>query len=160
MLTTLKKHLPDESTMLAMGGLIAHAMGGNTALIFLQGELGAGKTSLVRGFLRAMGYAGRVKSPTYTLVESYQIGGQTVYHFDFYRIGKAAELEFIGIHDYLTDAAICLVEWPELAENLLPTPDLVLQVEVQPCGRMLEIAAKSKRGQEIMERFRNAANAL
>lgn len=158
----LKKYLPDEFSMAAMGKLLAKAMAnhGAGALIFLQGELGAGKTTLVRGFLQGLGYLGRVKSPTYTLVESYQVGDVSVYHFDFYRINAQEELEFIGLNDYFSEGAICLVEWPELAQGWLPAPDLVLHIAVPDEGRNLEVEAVSKFGQQIMEHLRHAAKAL
>ena len=156
----LKKYLPDELSMTTLGKLLAQSIISNTALIFLQGELGAGKTTLARGFLRGLGYAGHVKSPTYTLVESYQAGEYTVYHFDFYRINEPAELEFIGLSDYLSEQAICLVEWPELAGNQLPVPDLVLHIAVQGEGRALEMTAVSRYGQEMMEHFKHAAETL
>lgn len=156
----VKKYLPDEFSMTVLGKLLAKSMVSNRALIFLQGELGAGKTTLVRGFLQGLGYVGRVKSPTYTLVESYQVGEFSVYHFDFYRISSPAELEFIGLSDYFSERAICLVEWPELAGGWLPAPDLLLRITVQDVGRSLEIEAVSQFGQEIMEHFRHAAEAL
>lgn len=98
--------------------------------IHLQGELGAGKTTLVRGYLRGCGYRGNVKSPTYTIIEPYLIEYKRVYHFDLYRIGEPEELEAIGLRDYLDGESRILVEWPERAADLLPQPDLLLVIAI------------------------------
>jgi len=104
--------------MLALGAQLAEqAKPGD--IIFLKGELGAGKTTLARGFLRALGYIGLVKSPTYTLVEPYHLDNVILYHFDFYRLNRIEELDEIGLSDYLTEDAICLIEWPEKSRTTL-----------------------------------------
>ncbi|CCE23253.1 tRNA (adenosine(37)-N6)-threonylcarbamoyltransferase complex ATPase subunit type 1 TsaE [Methylotuvimicrobium alcaliphilum] len=112
-------------------------------LIFLKGQLGAGKTTLVRGLLRAFGHQGAVKSPTYTLVEEYMSNGRAVIHFDLYRLSDPEELEWIGINDYLDQDAVCLIEWPEMGEGFLPEPDLVLTLSVVGQERNLKVEASN-----------------
>ncbi len=108
-------------------------------VIFLNGELGAGKTTLVRGFLRGFGYQGIVKSPTFTLVESYEFEKNKIYHFDLYRLNFPEELESIGIRDYFTRDAIILVEWSERGLGFLPKADIILELSLVPEGRMLKL---------------------
>ncbi|MDQ7090760.1 MAG: tRNA (adenosine(37)-N6)-threonylcarbamoyltransferase complex ATPase subunit type 1 TsaE [Methylococcales bacterium] len=118
-------------------------------LIFLHGQLGAGKTTLVRSLLRAAGYQGAVKSPTYTLVEEYEINQQKIFHFDLYRIADPEELELIGIRDYMEEQSICFIEWAELGENFLPEPDLVLNFRVEADKRILKLSKKSQKTIEL-----------
>jgi tRNA threonylcarbamoyladenosine biosynthesis protein TsaE len=106
-------------------------------LVFLHGELGAGKTTLVRGYLRAAGYTGTVKSPTYNLVEEYTIAGKKIYHFDLYRINDPKELEWIGINDYFDHDSVCFIEWPDKGEGFLPKPDKVITLTTIEVGRLV-----------------------
>ncbi len=106
-------------------------------LIFLEGDLGVGKTTLVRGFLRAAGYDGVVKSPTYNLVEEYLLGEVSVFHFDLYRLTDPDELEWMGIRDYFDQEAICFIEWPDKGQGFLPKADKVISLVVDGNGRKL-----------------------
>ncbi|MFU8814128.1 MAG: tRNA (adenosine(37)-N6)-threonylcarbamoyltransferase complex ATPase subunit type 1 TsaE [Pseudomonadales bacterium] len=130
--------LEDEASTLAFGRRLASRLP-PSALVFLRGDLGAGKTTLVRGVLRGLGHSGSVKSPTYTLLEPYELPNYVVYHFDFYRIADSAELEFIGIDELMESNALKLVEWPERVEDRLPTPDIELRLQVEGEGRRIEI---------------------
>lgn len=146
--------ISDETAMLQFGGKLARAVADSGVIVFLHGDLGAGKTTLCRGLLRELGHTGAVKSPTYTLVEPYQFQGQTeqqrVYHFDLYRLGDPEELEYMGIRDYFDPANICLVEWPEKGEGFLPIADMDIYIEVSPAGgRQLTYKTKTERGAAI-----------
>lgn len=120
--------------------------------IYLVGDLGVGKTTLVRGFLHALGHPGTVKSPTYTLVEPYQIGNHCIYHFDLYRLSHPEELEYLGIRDYLEENVICLIEWPERGGYVTPPPDLEIQLYHHAEGRLLEWKASTKTGTAIVQK--------
>ncbi len=141
--------IPNEIEMEQLGAQLASQCA-DGCLIFLQGDLGTGKTTLTRGFLQSMGHTGNVKSPTYTLVEPYELNGQQVYHFDLYRMGDPEELEYLGGRDYFTEGNICLVEWPERGEGFLPKPDLMIAIDYQNEGRKLYISADTERGQAIL----------
>lgn len=130
--------LPDEAATVACGERLAARLRPGM-LVFLHGDLGAGKTTLVRGILRGLGHTGSVKSPTYTLLEPYELQSCLVYHFDFYRIVDPQELEFIGIDELVDSAAIKLVEWPERAAGELPAPDLIVRMQVAGEGRQIEM---------------------
>jgi len=133
--------------MLAYGAALAKSLA-RDELVFLTGEMGMGKTTLARGILRGLGFSGHVKSPTYTLVEPYEFGSIRVYHFDFYRIRDAEELEYIGLDDLLGERAIKLVEWPERAFGRLPQPNRVVSIRAQGDGRVIEhrVAATGNHG--------------
>ncbi|AFJ02815.1 ATPase YjeE, predicted to have essential role in cell wall biosynthesis [Methylophaga frappieri] len=123
--------------------------------LHLQGDLGAGKTTLVRSLLHALGHQGNVKSPTYTLVEPYHIAERQVFHFDLYRLADPEELLYLGIEDYLSQSALLLIEWPEQAGDLLPPPDMIIQLRYQADGRQLELKDQSARGKAICEKLHN-----
>lgn len=144
----LKIELADESATVAWGQRMGQVVkkGG---VIYLQGDLGAGKTTFTRGVLRAFGHDGAVKSPTYTLVEPYHFGAINVYHFDLYRVVDPEELELIGVRDYFSAQALVLVEWPSRGEPLLPAPDLTVNLtpSLTGQGRSLSMQANSETGQ-------------
>lgn len=120
-------------------------------VVYLRGNLGAGKTTLVRGILRALGYAGRVKSPTYTLLESYILSKFTLQHYDLYRMIDPREWLDAGFRDDCNATSLCMVEWPEKAEGLLPRPDLEIQLRVAGEGRTARIEALSPTGRKEMQ---------
>lgn len=146
----MKRYLPDEQSMADFGVQLAQAVESG-GVIFLLGDLGMGKTTLSRGVLRGCGHTGSVKSPTYTLVEPYDTPSGIVYHFDLYRLADPEELEYLGIRDYFTDEALCLVEWPEKGEGMLPQPDLEIRLSLSGTGRELDLAAKTQKGQRMVD---------
>lgn len=109
------------------------------ALVFLHGDLGAGKTTLVRGLLRAAGVTGAIKSPTYAVIEEYSVSERKIFHFDLYRLADAEELEWIGIDDYLNQNALCLIEWSCKGKGVLPKADVNITLTTQNNGRIIEI---------------------
>lgn len=139
----------NAEAMEALGARIAHALRGR-GLVFLAGELGTGKTTLVRGALRHMGHQGSVKSPTFTLVEPYEINSQMVFHFDLYRLGDPGELEFMGFRDYVADDTLCFVEWPERGMGRLPPPDIEVRLEYRGERRGAVIGAATARGEALL----------
>ncbi|MCE3026295.1 tRNA (adenosine(37)-N6)-threonylcarbamoyltransferase complex ATPase subunit type 1 TsaE [Salinicola sp. DM10] len=141
--------LQDEAAQVAFGESLGHALAGR-GQIHLIGELGAGKTTLTRGILRAHGHAGAVKSPTYTLVEPYELGRYRVYHFDLYRLGDPEELEFMGARDMLDDSVLSVIEWPSRGAGWLPRPDLELHLSLAESGRQVAAVAHTQHGRDVL----------
>lgn len=137
--------VPDSAAMEALGSRLAtHVEPGQ--IVFLRGELGAGKTTLVRGLLHGLGLTGAVKSPTYTLVEPYSLRGLQLFHFDLYRLNDPEELEFLGLRDYLHGQGVCLIEWPERGAGYLPAPDAEAQITVEAPGRRVRFTGHTGKG--------------
>jgi tRNA threonylcarbamoyladenosine biosynthesis protein TsaE len=141
----LNLSLPDEAATLRLGEALAPGIGPGR-VIHLRGELGAGKTTVARGLLRALGYAGRIKSPTYAVVEPYSLSRLDLYHFDFYRFSEKAEWVNSGFRDYFNPATACVVEWPERAQGLLAPPDLEIHLEIAGEARQAFIDACTPSG--------------
>jgi len=135
---------------MALGAELSRSMNA-PCIVFLEGDLGAGKTTLVRGFLRERGYMGPVRSPTYTLVEPYPLTDETVFHLDLYRLADAEELEYLGLRDMLQTQNILLIEWPERGQGWLPQADLELHIQHQQDGRKILLHANTPRGERIIQ---------
>ncbi|MGH8530898.1 MAG: tRNA (adenosine(37)-N6)-threonylcarbamoyltransferase complex ATPase subunit type 1 TsaE [Nevskiales bacterium] len=144
-MTPLVLALADEQAMLRAGRMLARGLGQGGGVITLQGELGAGKTTFVRGLLGGLGFHGRVKSPTYTLLEPYEMDGRTVYHLDLYRLAHVGELNNLGIGDLEPATDLLLIEWPERGGAALPPVDLAARFHYAGAGRALELDAQSQR---------------
>lgn len=140
-----------EKTVL-LGNNLANVIKLNNVgvIAYLNGDLGAGKTTLTRGFVQGMGHKGNVKSPTYTLVEPYELSPWQVYHFDLYRLGDPEELEYMGIRDYFTDKSCAFIEWPEKGYGILQGADLVINLAYSEEQRMVTLLAKTDKGQQIL----------
>ncbi|MDP2706009.1 MAG: tRNA (adenosine(37)-N6)-threonylcarbamoyltransferase complex ATPase subunit type 1 TsaE [Burkholderiales bacterium] len=136
--------------METLGAKLA-AQVGKWHLVHLRGPLGAGKTTLVRGILRGLGHAGAVKSPTFTLVEPYTFGHLHFFHIDLYRLNEPGELEFLGVRDYLDGNGVCVVEWAERGQGVLPSPDVDIMIEPTETGRMVRITTLTPDGDVILK---------
>ena len=152
----LQAVLKDEQQMHAYGEKIAQAIGQTNAplLILLSGDLGAGKTTLSRGILAGLGHKGSVKSPTYTLVEPYDLEIGKVFHFDLYRLVDSEELYDIGFDDYLSEAQLCMVEWPDKGGSLVPKADISLQINSNGTGREVILTAQTSLGSQCVNPLR------
>ncbi|WP_281645801.1 tRNA (adenosine(37)-N6)-threonylcarbamoyltransferase complex ATPase subunit type 1 TsaE [Parendozoicomonas sp. Alg238-R29] len=145
---TFPIELKGEDQMVDFGRRLACASEG-WGVFYLEGDLGAGKTTLSRGILRGFGHEGAVKSPTYTLVEPYEMEHQSVYHFDLYRLGDPEELDFLGVREYFGPHALCLVEWPVRGKGFLPPADILIKIAYQPESRIIKVEPISEHGQTV-----------
>ena len=157
--------LPDPESTIRAGRRLAAALrtrddgeAREARSVHLSGPLGAGKTTLVRGLMRGLGHRGPVKSPTYTLLEPYEVEGLSVYHFDLYRLSTALELDDFGARDCFHERALCLVEWPERGEGALPLPDLVLEMREFSDGRELFAKAATREGRDWLAACRGRSS--
>jgi tRNA threonylcarbamoyladenosine biosynthesis protein TsaE len=141
--------LANAAATLSLGAQLAEILHWGL-IVFLHGELGAGKTTLVRGILRGLGYHGKVKSPTYNLVEIYKISRLYLYHFDFYRFNDPSEWEEAGFREYFNPSSLCLIEWPEKAGGFLPAADLEIRLKYAEIGRIVEIKAETEAGKQCL----------
>jgi tRNA threonylcarbamoyladenosine biosynthesis protein TsaE len=153
--------LPDEAATLVLGAALAANLAPGMT-VWLEGDLGAGKTTLVRGLLRAAGETGPVKSPTYTLVEVHVVSGLHFYHFDFYRFNQAEEYLDAGLDEYFSGSGICLVEWPDKAAPYLPAADMRIELRVAPGagaeGRTARISAAGERGRTCLAGVKSSSS--
>lgn len=154
----MKYHLPDEAATRAAGAALAGTLpaGAGELLLTLAGELGAGKTTLARALLRARDVSGPVRSPTYTLVEPYEAGGQRILHLDLYRLGDDEELELLGYRDLRRDSLLTLVEWPERAAGALGVADLGATLAYLGTGRKLTLEAHTAAGERWLAALADA----
>jgi tRNA threonylcarbamoyladenosine biosynthesis protein TsaE len=148
-------HVATNLDMEALGAKLAKNCDAGMTIL-LKGELGTGKTTLVRGFLRARGHEGLVKSPTFTLLEPYELLGVPIYHFDLYRISGPEELEFLGVRDYLRGDGICLVEWPERAQGCFPSADITVEINYENTGRQVQVMPHTQAGRTLITRIKKA----
>ena len=153
--SALTVSLPDEAATLALGAALAAALTDNPRqVIYLMGDLGAGKTTLVRGLLRALGHPGKVKSPTYTLVELYEVSNLHLYHFDFYRLNQPEEYLDAGLDEYFQGSGLCLAEWPDKAAPYLAPADLCIELSLDGAGRAARFLPGSAKGESCLAALR------
>ena len=153
----LEYFLPDEAATLSVGTGLAEVLKNTevqqTLVVYLNGDLGAGKTTLTRGFVQGMGHKGNVKSPTYTLVEPYELENWRVFHFDLYRLSDPEELEYMGIRDYFNRDCCCFIEWPEKGAGLLAKADLIVTIDYQDEQRIINFQAESDHGHQVVTKL-------
>lgn len=152
---TQQQFLADEDQTLQFGNQLANAVleSKTGVVIYLTGDLGAGKTTLARGFVQGCGHKGSVKSPTYTLVEPYELATVNIYHFDLYRLSDPEEVEFLGVEGYFGNGNICLFEWPNKGLGRIPSPDLSMKLEDSGTGRVIQCQTPSLKGLKISQRL-------
>jgi len=148
--------LPDEAATIALGQQLAQHCPPQQFTIHLEGELGAGKTTLTRGLLRKLGHTGNVKSPTYTLVEHYELEGKRVFHFDLYRLSDPEELDYLGLDDYYSDTSLCILEWASQGGDMLPQPDLIITLSYQNNSRTAELTPLSPQAKTLCKNLGKA----
>ena len=156
--TSLTRRVQSEAQTLALGAALGRALGPGL-LVFLSGVLGAGKTTFARGVLRGLGYAGKVKSPSFTLVELYELSSLYLYHFDFYRLDNPGSWLDAGLREYFGSDAVCLVEWPEKAAGTLPAPDIEIAIALAGEARDVRLVAHSEQGRQCLRALAAATNA-
>lgn len=149
--------LPDSIATEAAGEALAQLLPMDELVVYLQGELGAGKTTLVRGVLHGLGHRRRVPSPTYTLIEPYALAGRQLQHLDLYRITDAEELAYIGMRDL---GGVMFIEWPERGGKSLPAADMVCRLQLEPSGRLLEVTGRSPAGKRLSRQWSKALQPL
>lgn len=147
---SLRLHLRDEAATAQLGQRLAATLAPGLR-IYLRGGLGAGKTTLARALLRALGFQGRVKSPSYALVELYTVSSLNLYHFDFFRFRDPKEWSDAGFREYFTSNGVCLVEWPEKAGDVLPPPDIEILLSAAGAGRNALLTARTEAGEKCLE---------
>ena len=147
-----RDYLPNAAATLAVGARLALCLHGGM-IVTVSGDLGAGKTTLVRGLLRGLGWAGPVKSPSYTLVEHYSVSSLYLYHFDFYRFGDPGEWEDTGFNEYFRPDSICVIEWPERVVGMLPAADLIVRLAPSGAGRSLFLGAQTAAGSACLASY-------
>lgn len=146
----IEQWLPDPESQLAFGVRLA-ALLPPRLILYLEGDLGTGKTTLTRGVLAGLGHRGAARSPTYTLLEPYELADRRLNHLDLYRLGDPQELEYLGLRDLLAEDAVWMVEWPERGRGVLPPPDLTIAIAYAAHGRRLRLSATTPAGEAVLE---------
>jgi len=149
----LEYFLADELATIELGNSLAKVVLNTeqqALIVYLYGDLGAGKTTLTRGFVQGMGHKGHVKSPTYTIVEPYELANWRIYHFDLYRLSDAEELEYMGIRDYFSSDCCCFIEWPEKGADFLASADIEIKMIYKEEQRIINLLACSERGKFVL----------
>jgi tRNA threonylcarbamoyladenosine biosynthesis protein TsaE len=145
----MRREIVGEAAQEAFGRRLAERLA-PPCIIYLEGDLGTGKTTLVRGILRGLGHEGSVRSPTYTLLEPYELGGLRLFHLDLYRLSDPEELQYLGLRDLLEGDSVLFVEWPERGAGVLPPPDLEIRLGYSDNGRVLELLPRTPAGESLL----------